>query len=53
MGALDPNDSVNDIKAGSSDLLGRFSDNQVARNARRLAKDLNKTGLYKFLLCNT
>ena len=53
MGALDPNDSLDEIKSGHSDLLGRFSDDQVMRNVRRVAKQLSKKGLCKFLHCAT
>ena len=52
MGALDPKDSAEQMKRASANLLGRFSDDQVARNARRVKGKLNRQGLCEFSLRN-
>ena len=45
MGAINKDDSVDQMRVDNSDLLTRFNDEQIRRNARRIAKECDKDGL--------
>ena len=45
MGAINKDDSVEQIRVDNSDLLSRFNDEQIRRNIRRIAKEVDKDGL--------
>ena len=45
MGAINKDDSVKQMRVDNSDLLIRFNDEQVRRNIRRIAKEVDKDGL--------
>ena len=45
MGAINKDDSVEQARSDSGELLSRFNDEQAKRSARRIAKDCNEDGL--------
>ena len=45
MGAINKDDSVEQMKAGNLDLFTRFNDEQIRRNVRRITKEVDKDGL--------
>ena len=45
MGAINKDDSIEQMRADNSDLLIRFNDEQIRRNVRRIAKEVDKDGL--------
>ena len=45
MGAINKDDSVEQIRSDNGELLNRFNDEQIKRNVRRIAKDCDKDGL--------
>ena len=47
MGAINKDDSIDQMRVDNSDLLTRFSDEQIRRNVRRIAKECDKDGLYE------
>ena len=44
IGAINEDDSVEQIRSDDGDLLNRFNDEKATRNARRIAKDVDKNG---------
>ena len=45
MGAINKDDSVEQMRSDNGELSSRFNDKQTKRNARRIAKDCDKDSL--------
>ena len=45
MGGISKDDSIEQMRSDNGDSLGRFNDEQIRRNVRRIAKELDKDGL--------
>ena len=45
MGAINKDDSVEQMRVDNSDLFTRFNNEQIRRNVRRITKECDKDGL--------